>query len=63
MVFSNAFQGRTIVSYGKRLPLGRSIAPKVTLDTLRTGALGDGLAIANPYLGPPSSTTGSEQGL
>ena len=54
----DAFQGRAIVSHGTRPPLGRSTAPKVTLDSLRTVALGDGLAIDNPYLGPPSSTTG-----
>ena len=54
MIFRAAFQGRAIVSHGTRLPLGRSTAPKVTLDTLRIGALADGLAIANPGRSPIS---------
>jgi hypothetical protein len=54
MIFRDAFQGRAIVSHGTRLPLGRPTALKVTLDTLRTGVLANGLATANPGRSPIS---------
>ena len=54
VVLCNTFQRCAIVSHGTRLPLRRSTAPKVTLDTLRTGTLADGLATANPGRSPIS---------